>query len=314
MLKYRFMKGLAEEAVNQHSFKRRDILKDIELEYKVVGSGKSILILETGIGGSFYNWYPFIQEIQEHFTIVMYHRAGYGNSPVSKELRTTKNIAEELYGLIKRIGITEKFVLIGHSFGGLCVQQFSKMYPNKIKGVILIDSTSYNFNKLYNLDIPVMNSLISIDKMVENNMENSNKSKEELNIKFKNMIVEYKNTLPYSEAKDYEELITNPLFFKTIAKEFENWGISSENILEMGDFPNIPLIVIARDKAVSVKAFVEHDIPVEEAILYEDTWRELQIELSHSSKKGEIVIAEGSDHDVHLDRPDIIIQCLKRFL
>ncbi|MEK4085245.1 alpha/beta fold hydrolase [Psychrobacillus sp. FSL K6-1415] len=289
-------------------------MKDIELEYKVVGSGKSILILETGIGGSFYNWYPFIQEIQEDFTIVMYHRAGYGNSPVSKELRTTKNIAEELYELIDRIGITEKFVLIGHSFGGLCVQQFSKMYSHKIKGVILIDSTSYNFNKLYNLDIPVMNSLISIDKMVENNMENSNKSKEELNIKFKNMIVEYENTLPYSEAKDYEELITNPLFFKTIAKEFENWGISSENILELGDFPNIPLIVITRDKAVSVKAFVEHDIPVEEAILYEDTWRELQIELSHSSKKGELVIAEGSDHDIHIDRPDIIIQCLKRFL
>ncbi|MER2260947.1 MAG: alpha/beta hydrolase [Psychrobacillus sp.] len=289
-------------------------MKDIELEYKVVGSGKSILILETGIGGSFYNWYPFIQEIKEDFKIVMYHRAGYGNSPVSKEFRTTKNIAEELYELIERIDITEKFVLIGHSFGGLCVQQFSKMYPNKIKGVILIDSTSYNFNKLYNLDIPVMNSLISIDKMVENNMENSNKSKEELKIKFKNMIVEYENTLPYSEAKDYEELITNPLFFKTIAKEFENWKISSDNILEMGDFPNIPLIVIARDKAVSVKAFVEHDIPVEEAILYEDTWRELQIELSHSSKKGEIVIAEGSDHDVHLDRPDIIIQCLKRFL
>ncbi|MEK3996305.1 alpha/beta fold hydrolase [Psychrobacillus sp. FSL K6-2365] len=308
------MKRLAEGAVNQHSLKRRDFLKDIELEYKVVGSGKSILILETGIGGSFYNWYPFIQEIQEDFTIVMYHRAGYGNSPVSKELRTTKNIAEELYELIDRIGITEKFVLIGHSFGGLCVQQFSKMYSHKIKGVILIDSTSYNFNKLYNLDIPVMNSLISIDKMVENNMENSNKSKEELNIKFKNMIVEYENTLPYSEAKDYEELITNPLFFKTIAKEFENWGISSENILELGDFPNIPLIVITRDKAVSVKAFVEHDIPVEEAILYEDTWRELQIELSHSSKKGELVIAEGSDHDIHIDRPDIIIQCLKRFL
>jgi len=159
-----------------------------------------------------------------------------------------------------------------------------------------------------------MNSLISIDKMVENNLENSKKSKEELNLKFKNMLVEYENTLPYSEAKDYEELITNPLFFKTIANEFENWEISSENIVEMGEFPNIPLIVIARDQEVSVKSFIEHDIPVEEAVLYEEVWRELQIELSQSFKNGEIVIAEGSDHDIHLDRPDIIIQCLKRFL
>ncbi len=74
----------------------------MELEYKVVGNGESTLIIETGIGGSFYNWYPFTQEIKEDFTIVMYHRAGYGNSPVSKELRTTKNIAEELYQYVRR--------------------------------------------------------------------------------------------------------------------------------------------------------------------------------------------------------------------
>ncbi len=289
-------------------------MKDIELEYKVVGSGKTTLIIETGIGGSFYNWYPFIQEIKEDFTIVMYHRAGYGNSPVSKELRTTKNIAKELYDLIERLGIIDKFVLMGHSFGGLCVQQFSKMYPNKIKGLILIDSTSINFNNLYNLDTPVMNSLISIDKMVESNMKISEMSKEELNRKFKNVIADYDTILPYSEARDYEEFITNPLFFKTIAKEFGNWGTSSENIIEMGSFPNIPLAVIARDKEISVKSFVEHDIPVEEAVLYEEVWRELQIELSGLSDEGELVIAVGSDHDVHMDRPDIIIQCLNRFL
>lgn len=289
-------------------------MKDIELEYKVVGSGKTILILETGIGGSFYNWYPFIEEIKEDFTIVMYHRSGYGNSPISKEPRTTTTIAKELNKLVKRIGITEKFVLIGHSFGGLCAQQFSKMYPDKIKGLILLDSTSVNFYKLYNLDIPVMNSLISVDKMVDNNIANSKKSKDELFDKFHKTIIEYDNILPYNEAKSYEEFITNPLFFKTIANEFENWGISSENIKELGDFPDIPLIVIARDKEVSVKAFVEHEIPMEEAVLYEEAWRGLQVELSQLSKKGGIIIAEGSDHDIHLDRPDSIIQCLKRFL
>lgn len=244
----------------------------------------------------------------------MYHRSGYGNSTVSKEQRTTRNIAMELCALVEKIGIKDKFILMGHSFGGLCAQQFSKMYPNKVKGLVLIDSTSFNFNRLYNLDIPVMNSLISIDKMVDNHMATSRKSKEELTHKFNDMIVEYEKILPYAEAREYAELITNPLLFKTIAEEFENWETSSKNIMEIDNFPDIPLIVIARDKESSVRSFVEYDIPVEEAVLYEEVWRELQIELSQLSKKGDIVVAEGSDHDIHIDRPDIVIDCLKRFL
>lgn len=289
-------------------------LKDEKLEYQIVGDGETTLIIETGIGGSFYYWYSFIQQIKEDFTVVMYHRAGYGNSPVSNDLRTTKNIAEELHGLINKIGITDKFVLMGHSFGGLCVQQYAKMYPHNIKGILLIDSTSFNFNQLYNLNLPVMNSLISVDKMVDNNINTSKNSKDELQLKFKKLIVEYEKVLPYGEARNFEKFITNPLLFKTIANEFENWKSSSENIKELGEFPNIPLIVIARDQEISVKSFTVHDIPLEEAVLYEDVWRDLQVELSQLSGNGDFVIAEGSDHDVHIDRPDIIIQCLKRFL
>lgn len=285
-----------------------------ELEYQVVGNGETTLIIETGIGGSFYHWYPFIEEIKEDFTIVLYHRAGYGKSPASKGLRTTKNIAVELNDLVGRIGITNQFVLMGHSFGGLCAQQYANMFPEKVKGLVLVDSTSFNFQQLYSLNLPVMYSLISLDQMIHNKRQTSKKSKVELKSMYKEMIDENKKILSSKEARDYEELITNPLFYKTIANEFENWDTSSECIKGMGEFPNIPLIVIARDKEVSVKAFQEYDIPLDEAVLYEDVWRKLQIELSELSSQGELVIADGSDHEVHIDKPDIIIQSLKRFL
>ncbi len=289
-------------------------MKGIDLEYRIVGNGKTTLILETGIGGSFYNWYFFIQEIKKDFTVILYHRAGYGNSPISKKARTTQNIAKELNDLIEELGITDKFMLMGHSFGGLCAQQYALMYPHKIKGLILVDSTSSNFQKLYDLTIPVMNSLISIDVMINNNLNTSKKSKEELQLKFKDAIDENEKILPRDEARSYKELVTNPVFFKTIAKEFEHWGDSSKNLKALKEFPQILLVVIARDQEVSVKSFSDHDLPVEEAVLYEAVWRELQTELSQLSSNGELVIAEGSDHEVHIDRPDIIIHCLKRFI
>ena len=52
-------------------------MKKLDLEYKIIGKGETVLVIETGIGGSFYSWYPFIEEIKEDFTVVLYHRAGY---------------------------------------------------------------------------------------------------------------------------------------------------------------------------------------------------------------------------------------------
>lgn len=57
------------------------------------------------------------------------------------------------------------------------------------------------------------------------------------------------------------------------------------DINESGEFPDIPLIVVPRDSRVSVESFVKHDTPKEEAIEYEDVWRELQREQSLLSRK-----------------------------
>jgi len=283
----------------------------MELEYRVIGSGEKTLLIETGIGGSFYDWYPFIERIKKDYKIVLYHRAGYGSSQISNKPRTVKHIAMELHNLIKNLGITDRFVLMGHSYGGLCAQAYAKMYSSSLKGLILLDSTSQNFNRLYNLDIPVMKSFIIVEKMVEDNLKTSNYSKKELREKYKNTIDEYKRMLSDKDSRGFEDFITNPHLFRTIAEEFKNWGNSSKELEELGVFPNIPLLVIARDKKVSVESFVKYDIPKVEAVLYEEVWRELQVELSGLSSTGRFNIANNSDHNIYIDRPDIVIDCLK---
>lgn len=287
---------------------------ELDLEYKVFGTGEKILLIEIGIGSSIYKWFPFVKNIMKDFTIIMYHRAGYGSSRISKNPRTTKNISYELNKFIESLGIKEKVTIMGHSFGGLCALHYVMLFPDKVNGLILLDSTSPNFNRLYNLDIPVMNSLISIDQMVQSNLDNSYKSKEELRNLYNQSIDDCHGILTKNEVIRFEEFITSPNMFKTVAEEFQNWESSSESIKELGEFPNIPLTVIARDIEASVNAFVQHNIPEEEAVKYEKVWRELQIGLSQLSTKGELIIADRSDHGIHLDRPDIVIQGLKRFL
>lgn len=101
---------------------------------------------------------------------------------------------------------------------------------------------------------------------------------------------------------------------KTIAEEFQNWDIDSNEIKSIPEFSNIPLIVIARDNKVTERGWVKYNIPEKEAILYENEWRKLQVELSKLSYKGKLIIAENSDHEIYLDRPDIVIQYLKTLL
>jgi pimeloyl-ACP methyl ester carboxylesterase len=288
-------------------------VNEIDLEYIVLGEGETTLVFELGIGGSFYNWWSFIQELKNEFTILLYHRAGYGNSKKSGKPRDVKYISEELDALIKYLEIKDKFVLVGHSFGGLCVQQYAKMFPEKLKAVLLIDSTSFNYQKLYNLNLPVMYSLVSLEKMIENNLAASMKTREELAMEYQNSIEEAHQTLPLEQVNKFEGFITRPDFFQTIAEEFQNWSKDSEIIKAAGEFPEVPLIVIARDQEISAQPFIKNGIPEEEAFLHEKVWRELQIELSKLNNQGKLIIADESDHEIHKDKPEIIVECLKKF-
>ncbi|MBH9964935.1 alpha/beta fold hydrolase [[Bacillus] enclensis] len=283
------------------------------LEHIVLGNGPTTLVFEIGIGNSIYNWWSFVQRMKNDFTIVMYHRAGYGKSEVSSQPRDVKSIAMELNTLIDHLEINEKFVLAGHSFGGLCAQQYAKMFPEKLKAAVLIDSTSFNFQKLYDLYLPVIYSHISLEKMIESNLISSGKTRKQLEIDFYDAIQEARRNISEEKIEQFVDFITRPDFFKTIAEEFQNWHKDSELLTDAGPFPELPLTVIARDERLSALPFIEYGIPEEEATLHEKAWRELQIELSQMNSMGQLVIAEGSDHEVHKDRPDLLIECLMEY-
>lgn len=286
----------------------------LHLDYRKIGQGDTVIVFENGLGGCYYDWSFVIDEFKEDATIIVYHRAGYGKSTSPYPTRTTKQIAEELDVLLNTVGVTQKLVLVGHSFGGLCVQQYAMMYPTKIKGVILVDSTSMNFNRLYELELPELYKHITIDKMAENWYKLSNKSTEELKEMMDPGLSKEQLALPKEYHKAIEEFSINPTTYKTMASEVRSWALGSEQVKSSGPFPDLPLYVIARDSAVSVQFYIKHGIPEAEAVAYENTWRELQLEHSKLSSKAKFIIADGSDHNIQLEKPEVIVECLRELL
>lgn len=285
-------------------------MSEIKLDYEIVGLGKPVIVFECGLGGSYYDWYNVTDALKGLATIITYHRSGYGSSESNSLLRTTKQIAEELNAFLDEIGISEQLIIVGHSFGGLCVQHFARLFPERVKGVVLVDSTSADFEKLYSLDLPLLFSHITIDKLIEKWVALSKLSSVELHEMMKPVLSTEQLSLPEKLHKAIEEFNTNPSTYETMVNEMRGWEESSRQIKSCGNMPDVPLYAIARDREVSIKFYTDRGIPEEEAVAYEDAWRKLQIEHSSLTKKGKLIIADGSDHIIQLEKPSIIINCL----
>jgi len=76
--------------------------------------------------------------------------------------------------------------------------------------------------------------------MVESNINSSKKSKEELKQQNRNIISDYENRISDVDMKSVEEFFTSSTLYKTIAEEFQNWDIDSNEIKSIPEFPNIP--------------------------------------------------------------------------
>jgi len=69
-------------------------------------------------------------------------RAGLGESDPGPLPKTSQQIADELYSLLKNIGAPDPYVMVGHSIGGLNVRLFASEHPKEIVGMVLVDASN----------------------------------------------------------------------------------------------------------------------------------------------------------------------------
>ena len=69
--------------------------------------------------------------------------------------------------LLNKLAIQEPFILIGHSYGGLCAQHFAMLHEDKLQALILVDSTSMNLHRLDELHLPISDQTDSDDMWLE---------------------------------------------------------------------------------------------------------------------------------------------------
>jgi pimeloyl-ACP methyl ester carboxylesterase len=111
------------------------------LHINCVGQGSPTLVLDGGTGEISANWVLVQREVSHTTRVCAYDRAGMGWSEMGPEPRDARRISGELHTLLRRAGIEDSYVLVGHSFGGLYAQTYAARYPEEVAGMALIESS-----------------------------------------------------------------------------------------------------------------------------------------------------------------------------
>jgi pimeloyl-ACP methyl ester carboxylesterase len=108
----------------------------------VAGEGPGpLVVFEAGMSAPAASWTHTQREVSARARTLSYDRAGYGGSDVDPQDRTLERIVDDLTALLDMIGETAPVVLVGHSWGGPIIRLFADRHPERVAGLVFVDST-----------------------------------------------------------------------------------------------------------------------------------------------------------------------------
>ncbi|WP_377888918.1 alpha/beta hydrolase [Alkalihalobacillus sp. R86527] len=273
--------------------------------YYSEGEGQTIVLL-SGMGGSLYEWNEIVES---ELSFLAYNRGGYGKSESTGETDATPH--EELHSLLQALHIDGKIVLAGFSYGGLIAQGFAMNYPDRVAGVILIDSTSINMHRLD--EVEVSDEKLNDDYWINMCDTLSALTPDEINREQEPSL----HPKQYGWNKDIQQALLNhdinPKLYASVGRELRRWGGYAKS-LQHFPFPSVPLVVLARDQETVIKEQTESGLPKSEIEELEKVWYELLQEQRDLVPDSSYYVAEGSGHQIPINRPDLIQHAFERIL
>lgn len=120
---------------------------DYPVAYRVLGSGKPVVVMISGLGNGMATFESVASEISKSATVIIYDRSGYGSSGIAAGPRDAAGAERELSGLLEQTGVPGPYVLAGHSLGGLFAEYYAAKHPDRIAGLILEESRPADFSR-----------------------------------------------------------------------------------------------------------------------------------------------------------------------
>jgi pimeloyl-ACP methyl ester carboxylesterase len=128
------------------------------------GTGSPLVVLVSGQRASAQDWMevadgvagpPVFEDVAKHTRVCAFDRPGtpvgeaFSRSDPAPMPTTAEAVVEDLHALLAAADVTEPFVLVAHSIGGLIGRLYASTYPDQVMGLGLIDATSIEMQDAY---------------------------------------------------------------------------------------------------------------------------------------------------------------------
>jgi len=116
-------------------------VNDMDMNYKVLGTGKPLLLLHA-FGGCGSNWDAFTEELAEHYRLIIPDLRGHGHSTNPSGSFTHRETAYDVLALLDSLEIGE-YSAMGISTGGMTLLHMATQQPARAKKIVLIGATTH---------------------------------------------------------------------------------------------------------------------------------------------------------------------------
>jgi pimeloyl-ACP methyl ester carboxylesterase len=252
------------------------------------GQGSPTVVMDAGLGSSSLDWSLVQPETASTTRVCAYDRAGMGWSDVGPEPRSPRHLAEELHTVLQNASIPGPYVLVGHSLAGKNLRMFAAAHPADVSGMVLVDARSEL--------VDATDDQNAFATALEGQATQYSLARR-LGIArlFGAGLIDLP-LVPPALATQMVLFQTNPPAIAATTQEGLN-RTADDEALAASRLGSMPLIVIAAGDNMS-----------------RPDWAAAQHAMAKLSTSGQLVVADGSSHAVHLDQPGVIVDAIDRLV
>jgi len=119
---------------------KQTLYKNTKIAYSETGKGTTLVLLHGFLENSTM-WNPHVEELAKRNRVVCVDLLGHGQTNCLGYVHSMEDQADMVHHVLHELKI-RKAILVGHSMGGYIALAFAELYPEMMKGLVLMNSTS----------------------------------------------------------------------------------------------------------------------------------------------------------------------------